>query len=71
MEVGVKLAQIWLRQNEYVKVITSLNELAQNHPLHEEIHFSLRTKVKVNIQWQLFCIVHNIGKIACSVGLVM
>jgi hypothetical protein len=24
--------------------------------------FSLRTEKKVNIQWQLFCIVHNIGK---------
>jgi hypothetical protein len=24
--------------------------------------FSLRTKVKVNIQWLLYCIVHNIGK---------
>jgi hypothetical protein len=25
--------------------------------------FTLRTKDKVNIQWMLFCIVHNIGKI--------
>jgi hypothetical protein len=24
--------------------------------------FSLRTKVKANIQWILYCIVHNIGK---------
>ncbi|MDR1468374.1 MAG: transposase [Spirochaetaceae bacterium] len=24
--------------------------------------FSLRTKIKVNIQWLLYCIVHNIGK---------
>jgi hypothetical protein len=24
--------------------------------------FTLRTKVKVNIQWLLYCIVHNIGK---------
>jgi hypothetical protein len=24
--------------------------------------FSLRTKVKVNIQWLLYCMVHNIGK---------
>jgi hypothetical protein len=24
--------------------------------------FSLRTKVKVNIQWILYCIVHNIEK---------
>lgn len=25
--------------------------------------FTLRTKNKVNIQWLLYCIVHNIGKI--------
>ena len=29
-------------------------------------HFTLRTKAKVNIQWLLFCIVHNIGKINSS-----
>ena len=26
--------------------------------------FTLRSKIKVNIQWLLYCIVHNIGKIA-------
>ena len=26
-------------------------------------HFTLRSKAKVNIQWNLFNIVHNIGKI--------
>jgi hypothetical protein len=30
--------------------------------------FSLRTKMKVNIQWLLYCIVHNIGK--CMPGIV-
>ena len=25
--------------------------------------FSLRGKIKVNIQWELFCIVHNLTKI--------
>jgi hypothetical protein len=24
--------------------------------------FSLRTKIKVNIKWMLYCMVHNIGK---------
>jgi hypothetical protein len=24
--------------------------------------FSLRSKIKVNIQWLLYCVVHNIGK---------
>ena len=27
-------------------------------------HFTLRGKIKVNIQWLLYCIVHNMGKIA-------
>ena len=26
--------------------------------------FTLRSKIKVNIQWLLYCIVHNIGKIS-------
>ena len=29
--------------------------------------FTLRNKVKVNTQWNLYCIVHNIGKI-CNFG---
>ena len=32
---------------------------------HKKLNrFTLRTKEKVNIQWLLFCIVHNLGKIA-------
>ena len=38
VEASVKLAQIWLRQNQYTQVITSLNKLVQKNPLHEEIH---------------------------------
>jgi len=26
--------------------------------------FTLRSKKKVDIQWELYCMVHNIGKIA-------
>jgi hypothetical protein len=29
--------------------------------------FTLRTKKKVNARWVLFCLVHNIGKIAKSI----
>jgi hypothetical protein len=29
--------------------------------------FTLRTKRKVNIQWNLYCIVHNIGKFASAI----
>jgi len=28
-------------------------------------YLTLRGKVKVNVQWLLYCIVHNIGKVAC------
>lgn len=27
-------------------------------------HFTLRSRLKVNIQWTLYCLVHNIGKLA-------
>jgi len=30
---------------------------------HRLNRFSLRGRVKVNTQWQLFCLVHNLGKI--------
>jgi hypothetical protein len=30
--------------------------------------FSLRKKIKVNIQWLLYCMVHNIGK--CIPGIL-
>jgi hypothetical protein len=30
--------------------------------------FSLRGKIKVNIQWMLYCMVHNIGK--CMPGIL-
>jgi hypothetical protein len=30
---------------------------------HRLRRFSLRGRIKVNTQWQLFCLVHNIGKI--------
>jgi hypothetical protein len=30
--------------------------------------FSLRTKIKVTIQWLLYCMVHNIGK--CIPGIL-
>jgi hypothetical protein len=29
--------------------------------------FTLRGQKKVNIQWQLYCIVHNIGKCAAAI----
>jgi transposase len=39
-----------------------------NIKVHKGLHrFTLRTKKKVNAQWLLFCMVHNIGKIAKSI----
>jgi IS5 family transposase len=36
-----------------------------NITFHKKLNrFTLRTKAKVNIQWLLYCIVHNIGKIS-------
>jgi hypothetical protein len=34
---------------------------------NRSIHFTLRSKAKVNVQWLLYCMVHNIGKI-CNAG---
>jgi hypothetical protein len=36
-----------------------------NIEIHKGMNrFTLREKIKVNIQWLLYCMVHNIGKIA-------
>ena len=32
-------------------------------PVFANIRYTLRGKAKVNIQWKLFCMVDNIGKI--------
>jgi GTP-sensing pleiotropic transcriptional regulator CodY len=38
---------------------------------HRLNRFSLRTRSKVNAQWLLFCLVHNIGKVQRHGSLVM
>ncbi len=36
-----------------------------NITFHKKMNrFTLRTKAKVNVQWLLYCMVHNIGKIS-------
>jgi hypothetical protein len=36
-----------------------------NITIHKRLNrFSLRGKTKVNAQWQLFCMIHNIEKMA-------
>jgi hypothetical protein len=34
-----------------------------NHRNHGKDRFTLRGKIKVNIQWLLYSLVHNLGKI--------
>ena len=42
-----------------------------NITIHKRLNrFSLRGKTKVNAQWQLFCMIHNIEKMANYGGLV-
>jgi hypothetical protein len=36
---------------------------ANNRAIKRLVRFTLRGKIKVNIQWMLYCLVHNIGKI--------
>jgi transposase len=49
----------------YPRRIAIAEPVFANMRTHKRLdHFTLRGKVKVNIQWLLYCMVHNIGKIA-------
>jgi transposase len=49
----------------YPRRIAIAEPVFANIRTHKRLdHFTLRGKVKVNIQWLLYCMVHNIGKIA-------
>jgi transposase len=48
----------------YSKRMSIVEPVFANIRTHKKLNrFTLRTKSKVNIQWLLYCIVHNIGKI--------
>ncbi len=48
----------------YSKRMQIVEPVFANIRIHKKMNkFTLRTKEKVNIQWMLFCIVHNISKI--------
>jgi hypothetical protein len=49
----------------YARRMKIVEPVFANIRTHKRLgHFTLRGKIKVNIQWLLYCIVHNIGKIA-------
>ena len=54
----------------YPQLIAIVEPVFANIRLHKRMDkFGLRGKLKVNIQWLLYCMVHNIGKVA-SYGLI-
>ena len=49
----------------YPQRIAIVEPVFANIRVHKRLDkFSLRGKIKVNIQWLLYCMVHNIGKVA-------
>jgi IS5 family transposase len=49
----------------YPRRIAIAEPVFANIRTHKRLdRFTLRGKIKVNIQWMLYCMVHNIGKIA-------
>lgn len=49
----------------YARRMKIVEPVFANIRTHKRLdRFTLRGKIKVNIQWLLYCIVHNIGKIA-------
>jgi len=48
----------------YPQRIAIVESVFANIRVHKRMDkFSLRGKIKVNIQWLLYCMVHNIGKV--------
>lgn len=53
----------------YSKRMGIVEPIFANIKVHKGLYyFTLRGKKKVNAQWLLFCCIHNIGKIANSMG---
>jgi hypothetical protein len=48
----------------YSKRLATVEPVFANIRTHKEMNrFTLRGKIKVSIQWLLYCMVHNMGKI--------
>ncbi len=57
---------IWISEKEFSKkLIPVFGNITGNKNMN---YFTLRTKKKVNIQWNLYSIVHNIEKIKNNRG---
>ncbi len=53
-----------VQSNIYPHRIAIVEPVLANIRTHKQLNrFTLRGKIKVNIQWMLYCIVHNMGKI--------
>lgn len=69
---GVNLTKIMIEKIEseegrkiYQQRIAIVEPVFANLRIHKRLdRFTLRGRIKVNIQWMLYCMVHNIGKIA-------
>ncbi len=49
----------------YSRRMVIIEPVFANIRFHKQLdRFTLRTKPKVNTQWVLYCMVHNIGKIS-------
>ena len=69
---GLNISQAMVEKNDtqkgrsiYPQRIAIVEPVFANIRVHKGMDkFSLRGKIKVNIQWLLYCMVHNIEKIA-------
>jgi hypothetical protein len=69
---GINLTKLMIEKLEseqgrsiYQKRMAIVEPVFANLRIHKHLdRFTLRGKIKVNIQWMLYCMVHNIEKIA-------
>ena len=69
---GINLTKLMIEKIEsekgrriYPQRMAIVEPVFANIRTHKRLdRFTLRGKIKVNIQWLLYCMVHNIGKIA-------
>jgi IS5 family transposase len=69
---GINLTKLMVEKIEseqgrsiYQKRMAIVEPVFANLRIHKRLdRFTLRGKIKVNIQWMLYCMVHNIEKIA-------
>ena len=70
--MGINLTKLMIEKIEseqgrsiYPRRMAIVEPVFANLRIHKRLdRFTLRGKIKVNIQWMLYCMVHNIEKIA-------